>query len=56
MNELKEHSGTLQVEKEKLEEEIWRQAEESLREELSEQIKKESEKKLKQVTCKVIVH
>lgn len=54
MNELKEHSNSQpSVDKEKLEEEIWKQAEESLRQELADQIKKDSEMKLKQVTkCK----
>lgn len=35
--------------KEKLEEEIWRQAEESLRQELTDQIQKESKEKMKEV-------
>lgn len=48
MKELQEKSGE-GVDKEKLEEEIWRQAEDSLRQELAEQIEKESQQKLKQV-------
>lgn len=49
MRELQDKSGELPIDKDKLEEEIWKQAEDSLRQELSDQIGRESQQKLKEV-------